>query len=128
MKAKIRIISATILIVIGVCVWALMNVDKSTTVHSMEEIKSRVLGNGTFLDYDKEIGVTSVKDIGWWKVRGAWHVQYGNLELQFTPKQLKDKNVLKLAEDIGLDIRGNLDKGNLTFYWYNQKVEECVPK
>lgn len=128
METKIRVASVALLIVIGVGLWASLNLGKSTTVESMKMIKSRVRGNGTFLDYDKAINVESVKDLGWWKSHGDWHIQYGSLELQFTPKQLKDKSILKLAESIGLEIYGNVDEGHLKFYWYNQKIAECIPK
>lgn len=128
METKVRVVAVAILIVIGVGLWASLNLGKSTTVESMKMIKSRVKGNGTFLDYDKTINVESVKDLGWWKAHGDWHIQYGSLELQLTPAQLKDKSILWLAKDIGLEIYGNVDEGNLRFYWYDQKIAECIPR
>ena len=53
---------------------------------------------------------------------------YGKLQLEFTPKQLEDQAFLEQVGRIGLDIRGDLEGGNLRFYWYGTELEEWVPR
>lgn len=53
---------------------------------------------------------------------------YGKLQLEFTPKQLEDQAFLEQVGRIGLDIRGDLEEGNLRFYWYGTELEEWVPR
>ena len=93
----------------------------------MQFIEGR-LRNGTFIDYDHSIDVESAEDLGWWKKDGNWYIMYGKLQLEFTPDQLRDPTFLEQVGRIGLDIRGDLDSGNLHFYWFNTELEEWVPR
>lgn len=103
----------------------------NTNLHSTEKtmlfIEER-LRNGSFIDYDQSICVESAEDIGWWKKGNNWYIMYGKLQLEFTPKQLRDPDFLALVGRIGLDIRGDLDAGDLRFYWYDTELAEWVPR
>lgn len=59
---------------------------------------------------------------------GNWYVMYGKLQLEFTPKQLQDRAFLEQVSRIGLDIRGDLEEGDLRFYWFDTELEEWVPR
>ena len=127
LKTKFGIIS-TVVIVIAVAVGAvLINYNLHSTFKTMQFIEGR-LRNGTFIDYDHSIDVESAEDLGWWKKDGNWYIMYGKLQLEFTPDQLRDPTFLEQVGRIGLDIRGDLDSGNLHFYWFNTELEEWVPR
>ena len=83
---------------------------------------------GAFVDYDGSIAVESAEDLGWWKKDGNWYVMYGKLQLEFTPKQLRDPAHLEMIGRIGLDIRGDLEEGDLRFFWLGTELEEWVPQ
>lgn len=121
----------TIIIAIVICALAggalYLNMNLHSTTKTMAFIEGRMRGS-YFVDYDNSIGVESSKDIGWWKKDGNWYVMYGKLQLEFTKKQLQDQKFLEQVGRIGLDIRGDLEGGNLTFYWNDEELEEWVPR
>ena len=127
MKSKIGIVVAVILIVAVAAGAVLINYNLHSTMKTMQFIEGR-LRNGAFVDYDQSICVESAEDLGWWKKDGNWYVMYGKLQLEFTPDQLKDPNFLAQVGRIGLDIRGDLEEGNLRFYWFDTELEEWVPR
>lgn len=127
LKTKFSIIVATVLILVIAIGAVLVNYNLHSTMNTMQFIESR-LRNGVFIDYDHSIDVESAEDLGWWKKGGNWYVMYGKLQLEFTPKQLQDKEFLAQVARIGLDIRGQLDEGNLHFYWFGTELEEWVPR
>jgi hypothetical protein len=98
------------------------------TTAIMDFIESRLRGSGTFADYDGSIGIESAEDLGWWKKGENWYVMYGKLQLKFTPERLQDQEFLKKIGSIGLDIRGDLEEGKLSFYWFGTKLKEWVPQ
>lgn len=127
MKNKFGIIVSVILIVVIAASAVLINYNLHSTMRTMKFIEGR-LRNGTFVDYDQSICVESAEDLGWWKKDGNWYVMYGKLQLEFTPKQLQDRTFLEQVSRIGLDIRGNLEDGDLHFYWFDTELEEWVPR
>lgn len=127
MKNKFGIVIAVVLIVSVSAAAIIINYNLHSTMKTMAFIESR-LRNGAFVDYDQSICVESVKDLGWWKKDGNWYVMYGKLQLEFTPKQLRDQTFLAQVGRIGLDIRGDLEEGVLHFYWFGEELEEWVPR
>jgi hypothetical protein len=124
---KFGIVLTAVIIVVLVGAGIYLNMNLKTTDDTLVFIESRMRGGGEFLDYDNAIGVSSIEDIGWWKKDGKWYILFGKLELEFTPKNLQDKEFLAKVKKIGIDIRGNLEEGDLTFYWLGNKLEEWVP-
>lgn len=126
MKKADIILSAVILsAVVLFAVYLTSSLD--STYETMELIHSRYKG-GRFVDYDRTICVETADDIGWWKEGDNWIVQYGKLGLKFTPKDLKDPKFLAMVKSIGIEIYGNVDGGNLRFYWQEVELKELVPQ
>ena len=128
MKTKFGIIAVVAIIVIVSIGAVLINYNLHSTMKTMQLIEGRIRPGGTIVDYDQSICVESAEDLGWWKKDGNWYVMYGKLQLEFTPKQLEDQAFLEQVGRIGLDIRGDLEEGNLRFYWYGTELEEWVPR
>lgn len=128
MKTKFGIIAVVAIIVIVSIGAVLINYNLHSTMKTMQFIEGRIRPSGTIVDYDQSICVESAEDLGWWKKDGNWYVMYGKLQLEFTPKQLEDQKFLEQVGRIGLDIRGDLEEGNLRFYWYGTELEEWVPR
>ena len=128
MKTKFGIIAVVAIIVIVSIGAVLINYNLHITMKTMQFIEGRIRPGGTIVDYDQSICVESAEDLGWWKKDGNWYVMYGKLQLEFTPKQLEDQAFLEQVGRIGLDIRGDLEEGNLRFYWYGTELEEWVPR
>ena len=103
-----------------------MNMNLDDTMDTLEFIAGRYRG-GRFIDYDNSIAVESSKDIGYWNEGTTWYVKYGKLELEFTKKNLQDPEYLKAIAAIGLDVRGNLEENELSWYWREEELEEWVP-
>lgn len=101
--------------------------ESNHTVELMDTIADRTKSPGEYMDYDGLIGVETVDDLGWWKDGSNWHIAYGNLELVFTPTNLQDEDFLRQVGAIGLDVWGDLEGGDLTFYWYGEELAELVP-
>ena len=123
-KADIIITALLIVVVAGFAVY--LNSNLGTTYETMELIQSRYKG-GRFVDYDRTICVESPEDLGWWKEREDWYVQYGKLCLKFTPKDLKDPKFMTMVNAIGLEIKGDVDEGHLRFFWQETELKELVP-
>ena len=128
MKTKFGIIAVVAIIVIVSIGAVLINYNLHSTMKTMQVSEGRIRPGGTIVDYDQSICVESAEDLGWWKKDGNWYVMYGKLQLEFTPKQLEDQKFLEQVGRIGLDIRGDLEEGNLRFYWYGTELEEWVPR
>ena len=128
MKTKFGIIAVVAIIVIVSIGAVLINYNLHSAMKTMQFIEGRIRPGGTIVDYDQSICVESAEDLGWWKKDGNWYVMYGKLQLEFTPKQLEDQKFLEQVGRIGLDIRGDLEEGNLRFYWYGTELEEWVPR
>ena len=128
LKTKLGIIVAVILLTVTAVVAVVVNYNLHSTMETMKFIEGRLRPGGAFVDYDQSICVESAEDLGWWEKGGNWYVMYGKLQLEFTPEQLKDPVVLEQIGRIGLDIRGDLDEGNLRFYWFGTQLEEWVPR
>lgn len=128
MKNKFGIGVAVVLIIAIAAGAILINYNLHSTMKTMRFIESRLRPGGTFVDYDHSIDVASAEDLGWWEDGGNWYIMYGKLQLEFTPDQLKDPVYLEQIGRIGLDIRGDLDEGNLHFYWFDTELKEWVPQ
>lgn len=128
MKQKILIVIGALVICTATILAIYMNVSLEDTMDTMEFIAGRYRGGGQFVDYDNSIGVESSKNIGYWNKGSTWYVMYGKLELEFTKKDLQDKEILKAIAAIGLDVRGDLESNQLTWYWCGEELEEWVPQ
>lgn len=126
LKQKIAIIFGALLIIgIGVgAIW--FNMSLSTNLETLNFIANRYRGGGVFIDYDESIGVTSSKDIGYWRKGDNWNLQYGKLGIELTHKDLQNKEILTALANCGIDVRGNLDENDLRWYWCGEELEEWV--
>lgn len=127
MKGKFGVFVTVSLIAIIAGAALFLNMNLHSTMKTMAFIEGRMRGS-TFVDYDHSINVESSKDIGWWKKDGNWYIMYGKLQLEFTKKQLQDEEFLAQVGRIGIDIRGDLEAGVLSFYWFGEELEEWVPR
>ena len=125
-KQKLLIILSAMAIVTIAVVAVLINQNLHSTMRTMQFIEGRWRG-GYFVDHDQSICVETVKDIGWYRRGVDWSIKFGKLELKFTKRMLKDPNVLLQMKKIGMDVRGDLEKEDLRWYWNNQQIEEWVP-
>ena len=102
-----------------------LNANLHNTKETMAFIESRIGPTG-FVDWDQTICVESIDDIGWFKKKDNWYIQFGKLRLEFSPRNLRDKDFLAQAQRIGIDVRGNLEEENLRFYWHDEEIQEWV--
>lgn len=128
MKQKVIIVLSAVVICALALGAVLLNMNLEDTMDTLEFIAGRYRGSGIFIDYDNSIGVESIDDIGYWNKGTTWYVMYGKLELTFTKKDLQDKEMLKAIAAVGLDVRGDLESNQLTWYWCGDKLEEWVPQ
>lgn len=104
----------------------LLNMNLHSTMKSMKFIEGRYRG-GSFVDYDNSIAVHSADDLGWYKKStNTWLVKYGKIGLEFTKQQLQDPAILEEIDKIGLDVRGDLEEGDLRWYWCGVELKELV--
>lgn len=127
MKQKVMVAVGALVVTLGFAAAVLYNVSLGGTMDTMEFIAGRYKGGGRFVDYDNSIAVESHEDIGYWNKGTTWYIKYGKLQLEFTEKDLRDPNMLEGIAAIGLDVRGNLEENQLTWYWCGEKLEEWVP-
>lgn len=128
MKQKVFIFIGALAVILFAAGAIILNLSLDDTMDTMEFIAGRYRGGGIFIDYDNSIGVESIGDIGYWNKGTTWYVQYGKLELEFTKKELQDKNMLEAIGAIGLDVRGDLEANDLRWYWCDEELERWVPK
>lgn len=128
MKRVFAVIVGGLCLIVIAAVSIYVCCNASNTVVALELLESRLRGNGTFIDYDQAICANSIKDFGWWKKRGTWYIAYGKIELELTPKQLKDVELVERLERLGIVIRGTVESGNLSFYWRDEEIAEWVPR
>ena len=124
-KQKMLVIFGAMFLIGFVVVGVLINSNLHSTMRTMQFIEGRYK-HGKFIDYDNSIAVESADDLGWFRKKGNWYVRYGKLELEFTKSQLKDENILKMLPKIGLDVRGNLEEGDLKWYWEGVELRELA--
>lgn len=126
-KQKVFIFLGAIAICVAATLAIVLNLSLEDTMDTMEFIAGRYKGGTLFVDYDNSIGVDSTDDVGYWRKGDNWYIKYGKLELEFTPKDLTDQKMLAAIGQIGLDVRGNLETNELTWYFAGEKLEEWVP-
>lgn len=125
-RNRFIVIISLIVIVVVAGGAVIVNSQLHNTMRTMQFIESRMRGD-TFLDYDQSICVYSPEDVGWFKKGDNWYIQFGKLRLEFTPEDLRDPEFMAQVGRIKLDIRGNLEEGNLKFYWLDTELSEWVP-
>lgn len=126
-KQKVFVFIGAIVICVAATLAVVLNLSLEDTMDTMEFIAGRYKGGTLFVDYDNSIGVESASDVGYWQKGNNWYIKYGKLELEFTPKDLADEKMLEAIGQIGLDVRGNLETNELTWYFAGVKLEEWVP-
>lgn len=88
----------------------------------LNEILSRIDGFGEIRDYDDEIEVHSIKDIGYKYEDETLYIKFGRYEFKLTD-ELKDKEFVRGLHNIGIDITKNKE-GTYRVYYKGQAVQE----
>lgn len=88
----------------------------------LNEILSRIDGFGEIRDYDDEIEVHSINDIGYKYEDETLYIKFGRYEFKLTD-ELKDKEFVRGLHNIGIDITKNKE-GTYRVYYKGQAVQE----
>lgn len=114
---------AIILILLGVY-WYVDTNTVSDPYASINLIKSKINGRGELQDYDNEIGVTSIDDIGYKMKDGKIQIHYGKIVIIVGKDELKSKDFNRALLDVGIEIKKK--KGTYHVYYKGEEIDRWV--
>ena len=77
----------------------------NTNYSILNTIRSKIDGRQELKDYDNEIGVKSIDDIGFTIKKDKIYLYYGKMEFELGSKELMDEEFMNGMKQIGIEIK-----------------------
>lgn len=120
---KKTIVGVVILILLAGGYYYMNTIFVDQDYNALNMIRSRIDGRNRLIDYDNEIGVESIEDIGFKVKDNKIYLTYGKVQFELGDKELLDKDFLTGLKQIGIEIKRN-SKGEYILYYWGEKVQK----
>lgn len=97
----------------------------NTNYSILNTIRSKIDGRQELKDYDNEIGVKSIDDIGFTIKKDKIYLYYGKMEFELGSKELMDEEFMNGMKQIGIEIKKKKNGKYKITYW-GKDVREWV--
>jgi hypothetical protein len=128
MNTKTKIFIIAIIIAAGGVCYILFFTGNPHPYQSVDYIAQRVV-NGKIVDYVRDISnePLTVNQISY-KVspQGIYYIQYGKIQIELTPKLLKDETMLSKLRKIGIEVLQNSTSETYVFKWFGEDVKQVL--
>lgn len=102
------------------------HINELGAMKSIDFIASHFSGRGQIVDYQNDLGVSSIEDIKWYDNKKNIEIEFGKVRLKFNKKNFDSEEVQNALNRIHITVKHNEETDEYKIYYNGEEIDRYI--